>query len=275
MHNLHVRMEVEHFSNSSIANYMRSTKLLCLFSGRLPDELSEMEIYEFLLYLKNDQKLSRSTIRNYLQGLRFMYKSIYKRIDIISDVPYPKATKFLPMIPTGKELLQLFNAAKSPKHRLLLKVIYSAGLRKSEIINLKIEHLDFKNHRIYIKDSKGNKDRYTVLAQSLIPEIQQYLQQFQPKEYLFNGKFKGKPYSESAVKWGFQYALDRSDIEKHFTPHSLRHAFASHLLAIGVDIVSIQKMMGHDDIRTTMVYLQINNNLKSNPMISPLDRLQR
>ena len=138
---------------------MRSTKLLCLFSGRLPDELSEMEIYEFLLYLKNDQKLSRSTIRNYLQGLRFMYKSIYKRIDIISDVPYPKATKFLPMIPTGKELLQLFNAAKSPKHRLLLKVIYSAGLRKSEIINLKIEHLDFKNHRIYIKDSKGNKDQ--------------------------------------------------------------------------------------------------------------------
>ena len=148
-------------------------------------------------------------------------------------------------------------------------------MRKSEIINLKIEHLDFKNHRIYIKDSKGNKDRYTVLAQSLIPEIQQYLQQFQPKEYLFNGKFKGKPYSESAVKWGFQYALDRSDIEKHFTPHSLRHAFASHLLAIGVDIVSIQKMMGHDDIRTTMLYLQINNNLKSNPMISPLDRLQR
>ncbi len=275
MHNLHVRMEVEHFSNSSIANYMRSTKLLCLFSGKLPDELSEMEIYEFLLYLKNELKLSRSTIRNYLQGLRFMYKSIYKRMDIIADVPYPKATKYLPLIPTGKELLQLFNTAKSPKHRLLLKVIYSAGLRKSEIINLKIEHLDFKNHRIYIKDSKGNKDRYTVLAQSIIPEIQQYLQQFQPKEYLFNGKFKGKPYSESAVKWGFQYALDRSGIKKHFTPHSLRHAFASHLLAMGVDIVSIQKMMGHDDIRTTMVYLHINNNLKSNPLISPLDRLQK
>ncbi|MCW3789717.1 site-specific integrase [Marinilabiliaceae bacterium AAT] len=268
-------MEVEHFSNSSIANYMRSTKLLCTFSGKLPDELSEMEIYEFLLHLKNDLKLSRSTIRNYLQGLRFMYKSIYKRIDIIADVPYPKATKFLPLIPTGKELLQLFNAAKSPKHRLLLKVIYSAGLRKSEIINLKIEHLDFKNHRIYIKDSKGNKDRYTVLAQSLIPEIQQYLQQFQPKEYLFNGRYKGKPYSDEAVKWGFQYALDRSGIEKHFTPHSLRHAFASHLLAMGVDIVSIQKMMGHDDIRTTMVYLHINNNLKSNPLVSPLDRLQK
>ncbi len=254
---------------------MRSTKLLCLFSGKLPDELSEMEIYEFLLYLKNDQKLSRSTIRNYLQGLRFMYKSVYKRIDIISDVPYPKATKYLPLIPTGKELLQLFNAAISPKHRLLLKVIYSAGLRKSEIINLKIEHLDFKNHRIYIKDSKGNKDRYAVLAQSLIPEIKHYLHQFKPQVYLFNGRYKGKPYSDEAVKWGFQYALDRSGIEKHFTPHSLRHAFASHLLAIGVDIVSIQKMMGHDDIRTTMVYLQINNNLKSNPMISPLDRLQR
>ena len=197
---------------------MRSTKLLCSYCGRLPDELSETEVYEFLLYLKNELKLSRSTIRNYLQGLRFMYKSIYKRMDIISDVPYPKATKYLPLIPTGRELLQLFNAAKSPKHRLLLKVIYSAGLRRSELINLKIEHLDLKNHRIYIKDSKGNKDRYTVLTQSIIPEIQQYLQQYQPKEYLFNGRSKGKPYSEEAVKWGFQYALDRPGIEKHFTP---------------------------------------------------------
>ena len=254
---------------------MRSAKLLCSFSGKLPDELDEQGIYEFLLYLKNELKLSRSTIRNYLQGLRFMYKSIYKRIDIISDIPYPKSTKYLPLVPSGREVLQLFNAAKSHKHRLLLKMIYSAGLRRSEVINLKIEHIDFKNKRIYIKDSKGNKDRYTVLAQSIIPEIKQYLHQFKPQEYLFNGKFKGRPYSEEAIEWGFQYALDRSGIEKHFTPHSLRHAFASHLLALNVNIVTIQKLMGHDDIRTTMVYLQINNNLKSNPMISPLDRLQR
>jgi site-specific recombinase XerD len=268
-------MEVEHFSNSSNTNYTRATKRLCSYSGKLPDELTESDIYEFLLYLKNECKLSRSTIRNYLQGLRFMYKSIYKRMDIISDIPYPKATKYLPLIPTGRELLRLFNSAKSPKHRLLLKVIYSAGLRRSELINLKIEHLDFKNHRIYIKDSKGNKDRYTILAQSIVPEIQQYLLKYQPKEYLFNGKYKGKPYSEEAVKWGFQCALDKSGIDKHFTPHSLRHAFASHLLAIGTDIISIQKLMGHDDIRTTMIYLHINNNLKSNPLVSPLDRLQK
>jgi len=274
LHALHVRMEVEHFSNSSIANYTRSVKELCGFTGKMPDELSESEIYEFLLYLKNERGLSRSTIRNYLQGLRFMYKRVYKRADIISDVPYPKATKYLPLIPTGRELLRLFNAAKSPKHRLLLKVIYSAGLRRSELINLKIEHLDFQNHRIYIKDSKGNKDRYTVLSRSIVPEIRRYLQQYQPREYLFNGKFKGKPYSEEAIKWGFQYALDRSGIDKHFTPHSLRHAFASHLPAIGTDIITIQKLMGHDDIRTTMVYLHINDNRKSNPPVSPLDRLQ-
>ena len=254
---------------------MRSTKLLCEFSGMLPDQLEEQDIYDFLLHLKIERELSRSTIRNYLQGLRYMYKSIYKRMDIISDIPYPKSTKYLPLIPTGSELLKLFNAAKSPKHRLLLKVLYSGGLRRSEIIKLKVEHLDFKNHRIYIKDSKGNKDRYTILAQSIIPEIQQYLQQHQPKEYLFNGKYKGKPYSESAVKWGFEYALKRSGIDKHFTPHSLRHAFASHSLTIGTDIITIQKLMGHDDIRTTMLYLHINNNLKSNPLVSPLDRLQK
>lgn len=275
MHTLHVRMEVEHFSNSSIKNYLRSASLLCSFYGKLPDTLGEQDIYDFLLFLKNDRKLSRSTIRNYLQGLRFMYKSIYKRMDIIEDIPYPKATKHIPPIPTGREALQLFAAARSPKHKLLLKVIYSAGLRRSEIINLKIEDLDFKNHRIFIKDSKGNKDRFTILAKSLVPEIKQYILRYGPREYLFNGRVKGRPYSEEAIKWGFQYALDRSGITKHLTPHSLRHAFASHLLAMGVDIVTIQKLMGHDDIRTTMMYLQMDISQKTENLESPLDRLLR
>lgn len=106
-------MGVEHFSNSSIANYIRSTRELCSFSGKLPDTLSEDDIYSFLLFVKNERGLSRSSIQNYLQGLRFMYKSIYKRIDIIQDVPYPKKTKYLSVIPSGKEVLMLFNAAKS------------------------------------------------------------------------------------------------------------------------------------------------------------------
>ncbi len=267
-------MEVEHFSNSSIANYMRSTTLLCSFSSKLPDKLAEQDIYDFLLYLKEEQKLSRATIRNYLQGIRFMYRSIYKRTDIIRDIPYPKSTKYLPVVPTGREVLKLFKAARSEKHRLLLKVIYSAGLRRSEIINLKIEHLDFKNHRIFIKNSKGNKDRYTIMAKTLVPELKQYLIKYKPKEYLFNGRNNGKPYSEQAIMWGFQYALDRSGITKHLTPHSLRHAFATHMLAMKVNIVTIQKLMGHDDIRTTMMYLQLGNSQNPENMESPLDRIQ-
>jgi len=271
---LHVRMEVEHFSDSSIANYMRSVSVLCSFSKRLPHELDEQDIYNFLLFLKEEQKLSRSTIRNYLQGLRFMYKCIYKRTDIIADIPYPKNTKYLPVVPTGREVLQLFNTANSDKHRLLLKVIYSAGLRRSEVINLKIEHLDFKNHRIFIKDSKGNKDRYTILAKSLVPELKQYLTKYKPTKYLFNGKYNGMPYSEEAIKWGFQQALERSGITKHLTPHSLRHAFASHLLAMKVNIVTIQKLMGHDDIRTTMMYLQPGDLHNTTNLESPLDKIQ-
>ena len=267
-------MEVEHFSNSSINNYLRSTSLLCSFSGKLPDALDENDLYDFLFWLKNNKRLSRSTVRNYLQGLRFMYKSIYKRIDIIDDIPYPKATKYLPEIATGREVLQLCNAAQSPKNRLLLKVIYSAGLRRNEVINLKLEHLDFKNHRIFVKDSKGNKDRYTILAKSVVPEIKSYLRRYNPQVYLFNGRFKGQPYSESAVKWGFEHALARSGITKQLTPHSLRHAFASHLLAMNVNIVTIQKLLGHDSIQTTMVYLQVNMDQNLESVESPLDKLQ-
>ncbi|MBS2100835.1 tyrosine-type recombinase/integrase [Carboxylicivirga linearis] len=148
---IHVRMEVEHFSHSTIANYFRSAKELCNYYGKLPDQLNEENLYQFLLYTKNERKLSRATIRIYLQGLRYMYKSIYKRIDIIKDIPFPKRTKFLPVVPSGKEVLALINGAQCLKHRMLIEVMNSAGLRRSELIRLHIDHIDFSNKRIFCK----------------------------------------------------------------------------------------------------------------------------
>lgn len=268
-------MEVEHFSSSTIANYSRSTKELCQFSNQLPDQLSEDDLYRFLLYLKNERKLSRSTIRIYLQGLRFMYKSIYKRVDLIKDIPYPKRTKHLPFVPTGKEVLALINGAQSLKHRVLIEVIYSAGLRRGELIRLRVEHIDFTNKRIFIKDSKGNKDRYTLLAKSLEPELKRYIKNYQPQGYLFSGRYQNQPYSDESIKHVFNSALKYSGLTQRITPHSLRHAFASHLLSVGTDILAIQKLLGHEDLRTTMQYLRLNPNTPSHMVVSPLDYLFR
>lgn len=268
-------MEVEHFSNSSINCYLHSIKQLCQFSGRLPDCMSEEDIYLFLSHLKNERKLSRETIRNSLQGIRFVYRKIYKRIDIIQDVPYPKKTKKLPIILNSNELMLLFASAKSLKHRMVLKIAYSGGLRRNEISRLKLVDIDTKNKFLRIENSKGNKDRYTLLAQSLIPELREYYRRYRPEKYLFNGRIKGFPYSEEGLRWTFNQALLNSGIQKDVSLHSLRHAFASHLLAMGTDLFTIQKLLGHDDIRTTMLYLQLNQAPEKKVLISPLDLLKQ
>lgn len=264
-------MEVEHFSNSSVNCYLHAIKELCNFCGKLPDQIVEEDLYSYLAHLKNVRHLSRETIRNHLQGIRFVFRKLYKRIDIIQDVPYPKQTKRLPVILNSNELKLLFNSAHSLKHCMVLKIAYSGGLRRNEISRLKLVDIDSKNHLIRIENSKGNKDRYTLLAKSLVPELREYYHRYKPQKYLFNGSIKGLPYSEEGLRWTFNQALLKSGIQKQVSLHSLRHSFASHLLAMGTDLFTIQKLMGHDDIRTTMVYLQVNHQLQQKKLTCPLD----
>lgn len=252
---------------------MNSVKQLCLHSKSLPNLLHEADIYNYLLHLKNDKGLSRETIRNHLQGIRFMYKRIYKRFDIVQDIPYPKHTKKLPIILSSKELKILFNSTLSLKHQIMLKIAYGGGLRRNEISRLKLVDIDSKNNLLRNENSKGNKDRYTLLAPSLVPQLREYYKRYKPEKYLFNGRIKGFPFSEEGMRWAFNHALKKSGIQKDISLHSLRHAFASHLLAMDVDLFTIQKLMGHDDIRTTMIYLQVNHQTGQKHVTSPLELL--
>jgi integrase/recombinase XerD len=131
-------MEIEHFAASSLKSYLHSIKQLCLFTSRLPHELDEQDILDFLSHLITHHKSSRETVRNYLQGIRYVYKRVYKRTDVIQDVPYPKKTRKLPLILTGKELQKLFASAVSMKAEMVLKIAYCGGLRRNEIVNLKL-----------------------------------------------------------------------------------------------------------------------------------------
>jgi integrase len=146
-------------------------------------------------------------------------------------------------------------------------------LRRNEISNLKLVHIDSKNNLLRIENSKGNKDRYTLLAPSLVPQLRDYCKRYKPEIYLFNGRIKGFPFSQEGMRWAFSHALKKSGIQKDVSLHSLRHSFASHLLAMGTSLFTIQKLMGHNDIRTTMVYLQINYPQKAKHTLSPLELL--
>ena len=268
-----LRMEVEHFSASSIKSYLNSIKQLCLFTQELPDVLQEQDIYDFLSSLVNDKGLSRETVRNYLQGIRYVYKRVYKQRDIIEDIPYPKKTRKLPLILTGKELQLLFCSAPSLKAEMVLKIAYSGGLRRHEIANLKLSDIDTTHNLLRIENSKGGKDRYTLLSAKLVSSLRKYYLQYKPQLYLFNGRTPGSQFSYQGLRWCFTQALEKSGIQKAVSLHNLRHSFASHLLSLGTDIVSIQKLMGHDDIRTTMDYIQNHCRVNTKPIVSPLDYL--
>lgn len=269
-------MKVEHFADSSIKSYLNAARQLCLFTGRLPHELQEQDILDFLSHLVSHHNSSRETVRNYLQGIRYVYKRVYRRpdvVEVIQDIPYPRKTHKLPLILTGRELQRLFAGAANLKAELVLKIAYCGGLRRSEIANLKLTDINPVNMLLRIENSKGSRDRYTLFSKKLLPLLRAYYRTYKPEYYLFNGREKGSAYSEQGLRWCFTESLKRSGIQKPVSFHNLRHSFASHLLALGTDLVNIQKLMGHQDIRTTMTYIQKNGLVQGKPIVPPIDYL--
>jgi len=263
-------MVVQNFAKSTIASYLSALKNLVLFVGKTTNKITSEEIFSFLIYLKEGKSLSRDTMRLHVCSFRHYYKSMENRQDIIEDIPYPKKEKHLPIILSGAEVKLLFESTSNIKHRLILKLAYSAGLRRCEIINLKVSDFDMKNMIIRVNQGKGKKDRYTLLARNTLKDLNAYLEYFKPSQWLFNGRMPGSQISKGAMSWVIANARERIKINKVFHLHSLRHSFASHLLATGTNLVTIQKLMGHEDIRTTMVYLHTYFDSGKRPL-SPID----
>ena len=267
-------MVIENLSPRTIRSYMHYPLKLVEYFNAIPQDLTTDEIYAFLVYLKEDQRLSRSTMRIAVSGIRYFFQHILKRSSIIDEVPYPKQEKYLPEILSGKEVKRLFVLTKNIKHKALLMLAYSAGLRRSELIGLRLVDIDRKNMQLNIRKGKGNKDRKAILSKYLLRVLEQYYRSYHPEGYLFNGRKKSEPISEGAINWAFRQAIKRTGIKKDLSLHNLRHSFASHLLSMGVSLLDIQILLGHSDIRTTMVYLHLNRRRGTAPC-SPLDILFR
>lgn len=266
------RMVIENLSPRTIRSYIHYPLKLAEFFNANPRTLTTEEIYAFLVYLKEEKHLSRSTMRIAVSGIRYFYQHILKRSSIIDDVPYPKQEKYLPEILSGKEVKRLFILTENIKHKAILMLAYSAGLRRSEIIDLLLVDIDRNNMQLNIRKGKGNKARKAILSRHLLGVLEQYYRVYHPEKYLFNGKKKPGPISEGAVNWAFRQAIKRTGIKKNVSLHNLRHSFASHLLSMGVSLLDIQMLLGHSDIRTTMVYLHLNRRRGTAPC-SPLDIL--
>jgi len=259
-------------SKSTLNNYIRRIALCVLHFGKLPEQTDTEEINEYLAALARDPRSpSRSSFKHMVYGLRYYFRLLGMNKNAIALPSLKKETK-LPVILNHQELKELFAAPSLLKQRVVLTLIYSAGLRGQEVINLKISDIDFERKTIHIRQSKYKKDRIVPLADSMAVGLKKYLGAENPHIWLFNGKEADGRYSVKGLSWVMRENLKKTSITKDVSLHSLRHSYATHLLEQGINIVTLKELLGHAEITTTMIYLHIAqcDMVKAH---SPLDRL--
>jgi len=266
------KMILADLSPSTTANYNRSLAHLSLFFNKLPQDISENEVNQYLVNLARKPNVpSRSSFKFLVYSLRYYYRLIGIS-DRVVQLPVIKHKTKLPVVLNYAECKALFRAPTSLRDRILLVVMYSCGLRTGEVSRLKIQDIDSGRMMIHVRQSKGRKDRYVPISPLLLLPLRQYYKACRPVTYLFNGCKPGLPLSIQGIQSIFHAAVKKCNILKRVSPHTLRHTYATHLLEFGMDIVTIKELLGHERIETTMVYLHIAMLNRSN-LFSPFDRL--
>lgn len=258
-------------SKSTLYNYGRSIAKVGLYFGKIPLELEDDQLEDYLLMLKDKVNPSESYFKHTVYGLRFLFR-LFGREDRAIKLPIMRRRKKLPIVLSQEECRILFKTPRLLKHRVMLSLIYSAGLRMSELKNLRLEDIDRHRMRIHIRQGKFYKDRYVPLSKLILRGLDKYIEAVQPKKWLFNGYESGAPISSRGIQWTMREAVKKSGIQKHAVVHTLRHSYATHLLEMGVDIVTIKNLLGHERIETTMLYLHVAR-LEPRAAFSPLDKL--
>lgn len=261
---------IERMSYATMKSYLNHfARFLSHFPQREAKDISPDQIRDYVIHIVKARDYSASSQNQIINAIKAYYEKVLKYQRQLYKVSRPKKPLRLPSILTREEVRQLFDATPNLKHRCILMLIYSAGLRISEAVNLRVRDIKKSRKCIFIRDGKGSKDRYTVLANNVMPVLDQYLKQYHPKLYLFEGQ-SGGAYSKRSIQAFFCRARDRAGINPDVTVHSLRHSFATHSLDAGENLRYIQEALGHNDIKTTERYLHVSSDaLRS--LSSPLD----
>jgi site-specific recombinase XerD len=262
-------LQARKYSRKTIESYLRYNRLLLRHSGKSPADITQTDIRRFLSYLVDRKKVSTSYINGAISALKFFYGFLRNRT-FIYDIRRPRKDKRLPVVFTQDELARLFATITNSKHRALLMLIYSGGLRVGEVVKLRPDDIDAGRISIHIKGGKGRKDRYTLLSNTALDAIQLYQKEYGISMWLFPGRDHGRHLTTRSVGLVFQKACRRADITKDVTVHSLRHSFATHLLEAGTDLRTIQVLLGHQSSNTTEIYTHVSRR-RLETVRSPLD----
>lgn len=236
-----------------------------------PLQLTNQQIKDYLLFLYRDKKHSAATINLVIYALKKFYTVMAPEKDIMHGITRMKQPKHIPVVLSLTEVEELIISIRNLKHRALVMLLYSAGLRLNECIALRPVHIESSRMKVRVEQGKGKKDRYTLLSERTLMTLREYFRCYRPKLWLFEGR-NGKQYSKRSVGKIVAAAACKARIEKTVSPHTLRHSFATHLLEAGVALPVIQKLLGHSSIKTTMIYLHVTEPLVEK-IRSPFDQM--
>ncbi len=254
------KLEQKRYSKSTIRTYCAYFKDYAFhFQGQDLEQISEELINKYIHNLVKTDNISDSQQNQRINAIKFFYEKVRNGDRIAFSIDRPRRAKRLPSVLSKQEVQQLIIESNNLKHKCILSLIYSAGLRRSELINLKITDIVSERGLVRIAGAKGKKDRYSLLSNSLLEQLRAYYKQYKPKIWLFEGIVPGKQYSSTSITKILNDTSAKARIVRHVTPHMLRHSFATHLLEQGTDLRYIQELLGHSSSKTTEIYTHVSN----------------
>ncbi len=265
-------MRLRNYSKDTEKAYYHHLKYFLNFLDKRPEEVGWEEVREYLIYLNEEKQVSKSSFKQAIAALRFMFEYSLGKEWIKNRIVYPKSSKYVPSILNKRELNKLFSCVKELKYKTVLYCCYGSGLRLSEALNLKVSDIESNEMRLRIRSSKGGHERYAMLSPQLLELLRDYWKEEKPSDWLFPGRQKCNHVNSAVIQKACSKAGRFAGIKKRVFPHMLRHSFATHLLEQGTDIRLIQELMGHTCINSTMVYLHLTTK-RFRKVSSPIDQL--
>jgi len=266
---LEMEIKLRGFSKYTVSSYIFHNTKFLKHANKTPEEISQEDIKTYLGYLISEKELKPASVNLALSALKFFYEEVLKRKDLFLDIKTPKREKKIPTVLTKLEIQKMLNITKNTKHNLIIKMLYSSGLRVAECMNLKINDLDLDEKLGIIRDGKGGKDRNIILSENLIHDLQKYLKKRKDDNpYVFH--IKDRHLSVRQAQKIVTGAAQKAEIKKNVYCHALRSSFATHLLDAGTDIRIIQELLGHANLSTTEIYTKVSTE-RIKKVKSPLD----
>lgn len=264
-------LQLRNYSKNTLRVYKTALReFFMYFERREPLHISEEEIKDYLLYQINDRRIAIATQNQVINAIKFYYEKVEKLERKTYYIERPMKPLHLPEVLSFQEVQRIFSCTTNLKHKALLTTIYSAGLRRNEALSLTVHDILSDQKKILIRDGKGRKDRLTVLSDKLLILLRDYVKEYRPEYWLFEGNEKGKRYSAASLQSVLRRSAKAAGIKRKVTPHMLRHSFATHMMERGTDVRIIQRLLGHSTIKTTEIYTHVTDGIM-NHLKSPFD----